>query len=349
MSTAQPPNTRVVYPDKSGRLLLLGVFQILLGCLSGLMALLIVVAGQLTQLAQPGQGQGQVQAMNPQTMIIGLATYIALAVAFIWLGIGLARARRWARTLTVVLSWMWLILGIVGFVAMLFLMEPMTRALIAQQPQMPKEMFMVMQVVWGGFAACAYVVIPGVLLVFSRGESVRVTCLRRDPKVPWTDRIPMPVLALSLSLAITFASMALIVLNNSVLPLFGVFVSGATGLGVVVLIELILAYLTWGTYRLQMAAWWGTLLLGLVGALNYLITFTRTDLIAMYEKMNLPPDQLDMIRKMGITEIMTRWTPWLSVIGAAAWVGYMWYVRRYFVEKGKGTAAEDQELATSIT
>src|SRR6516165_3731020 len=97
MSTAQPPNTRVVYPDKSARLLLLGVFQILLGLMSGLMAMLILVTSQLGPFAGP---QVQVQAMNQQTVIFGLAFYAPLAVAFIWLGIGLARARRWARTLT---------------------------------------------------------------------------------------------------------------------------------------------------------------------------------------------------------------------------------------------------------
>ena len=51
--------------------------------------------------------------MNMQTMMPAMVFYFLLAVAFIWLGIGLACARRWAWTLTVVLSWMWLLIGVV--------------------------------------------------------------------------------------------------------------------------------------------------------------------------------------------------------------------------------------------
>ena len=49
------------------------------------------------------------------------------------------------------------------------------------------------------------------------------------------------------------------------MPLFGVFVSGAAGAAVILLLALVLAYLAWGTYRLRMAAWWGMLLLWIVG------------------------------------------------------------------------------------
>jgi hypothetical protein len=240
-------------------------------------------------------------------------------------------ARRWARTLTIVLSWMWLVFGVAGFVMLLFFLQPMTEAVRAQQPNLPPEALMIMQVVGGGVAACAYLILPGVLLVFCHGDSVRLTCERRDPRIPWTDRCPMAVLALSLSLALAFASMAVVPLYGFVTPLFGVFVSGTTGAVVIALIELVLAYLTWGTYRLHMAAWWGTLLLGIVGAFNLVITFKVTTLIAMYEKMNMPPDQLEMIRKMGMAEWMSRAAPWMALIGGVTWVAYMLYVRKYFV------------------
>ena len=58
--------------------------------------------------------------MNVQTMIPGIVLYFVLAVALVWLGVGSIRARRWAWTLTVVLSWMWLIMGVVGFAVSCF-------------------------------------------------------------------------------------------------------------------------------------------------------------------------------------------------------------------------------------
>jgi len=103
----------------------------------------------------------------------------------------------------------------------------------------------------------------------------------------------------------------------------------------------VLAYLTWGTYRQQMAAWWGTLLLGLAGALDLVITFSVTDLMAMYEKMQMPADQLETMRKMGFIVWMSRSALWMGLVGGVAWVGYMLYVRRYFVR------GDDRPIGTS--
>jgi hypothetical protein len=86
-----------------------------------------------------------------------------------------------------------------------------------------------------------------------------------------------------------------------------------------------------------MAAWWGTLLLLSAGTLNMVVTFSRTDLMEMYEKMGMPADQLEMIQKTGIVESMSHWGPWMGLVGGAAWLGYLLYVRRYFVHSGEGT------------
>jgi len=145
----------------------------------------------------------------------------------------------------------------------------------------------------------------------------------------------MPVLALSIMLAVGVVSMSSAMAYGFVIPLFGVFISGAAGAVVILLIALVLAYLAWGTYRLQMAAWWATLLLAIVGTLNMVVTFSRVDLMQMYEKMGMPADQLEMIRKMGMVETMSQWGPWMNLAGGAAWLGYLLYVRRYFVRGGR--------------
>jgi len=313
--------------------MLLGVFQVLLGCLCGLMAVMMVAVSLLGPMAKAPQGQ----AMNTQVMIPGLVVYFPVAVAFIWLGIGLARARRWAWTLSVVLSWMGLITGVVSFFMGVFLMGPMMSASIAQQGKMPPEAMMAMRITQGAIMACVYILLPGLFLVACHRESVRATCQRRDPKTPWTDRCPMPVLAMSIILALSVMSMSWSMAYGCVMPLFGVFISGAAGALVILLIALVLAYLAWGTYRLQMGAWWGTLLLGIAGTLNMVVTFSRTDLMEMYEKMKMPADQLEMIRKTGLVESMSQWGPWMGLVGGAGWLGYLLYVRRYFVRSGEGT------------
>jgi len=314
--------------------MLAGIFQILLGCLCGLMAVMMAALSSLGPMAQAPQGQ----AMNRQTMIAGMVFYLPLAVAFIWMGIGLVRARRWAWTLTVVLSWMWLIMGVVASVMFVSFMGPMMSASIAQQGKVPPEAIMPVQIITGAFLACGYILLPGVFLVLCHRESVRATCQRRDPKIPWTDRCPMPVLALSILLAFSVVSMSSLVAYGPVMPVFGVFLSGASGAVVILLIALVLAYLAWGTYRLQMAAWWGTLLLWIAGGVNMVLTFRRTDLLELYEKVGMPADQVEMMRKSGFFESMSHWGPWMGLVGAAAWLGYLLYVRRYFVRSGEGTA-----------
>lgn len=326
MSTALPPTTTSVYPDRSTTLILLGIFQVLLGCLCGLMAVMMVALYLLGPMANAPQGQDR------QLMITGMVLYLPLALAFIWLGIGLVRARRWAWTLTVVLSWMWLIMGVVAFAMVVFFMGTM-----AQQGGMPPETIMAMRIIGGAVLACIYILLPGVFLVLCHRESVRATCRRRDPKIRWTDRCPMPVLALSIIQALSVVSMSSVVAYGCVMPLFGVFISGAAGAVVILLIALVLAYLAWGTYRLQMAAWWGMLLLVSAGTLNMVVTFSRTDLMEMYEKMGMPADQLELIRKTGIVESMSHWGPWMGLVVGAGWLGYLLYVRRYFVHSGVGT------------
>jgi hypothetical protein len=111
-----------------------------------------------------------------------------------------------------------------------------------------------MLIIGGAFLAFIYVLLPGVFLVLCHRESVRATCQRRDPKTRWTDRCPMPVLALSIMMALSVLSISSLVAYGCVMPLFGVFISGAVGAVVILLISLVLAYLVWGTYRLQMAA-----------------------------------------------------------------------------------------------
>jgi len=147
----------------------------------------------------------------------------------------------------------------------------------------------------------------------------------------------MPVLALSIMLALSVVSMSGVVAYGPVMPLFGVFLSGAAGAVAILLIALVLAYLAWGTYRLQMAAWWGMLLLWIAGTVNMVVTFSRADLMAMYEKMGLPADQLEMMRKMGFVESMSHWGPWVGLVSGAVWLGYLLYVRRYFVGSGQRT------------
>lgn len=329
MSTARP-GTMSEYPDRTTTLIIAGVLEVMLGCLCGLMALMMLVLSLAGPIAPP-QGQAPpVPAASGPALIQAAIVYVVPAVAFLWIGIGLVGARRWAWTLTVVFSWTWLVIGVLSFFFFLCFMGQSAWAAIAAQSKAPPETITVMRIGASVAVFCIYILVPGVFLLLCHHASVRATCLRRDPQTRWTDRCPMPVLAPSILLALSVISMFSLAAYNWTVPLFGGFISGAAGAAVVLLLAVVLAYLAWGTYRLQRAAWWGALLLGIVGTANMAITFSRNDLGQMYQKMGMPPDQLEMIRKMGMIDSMSRWGPWMGLAGGAFWLGYLLYIRRYF-------------------
>jgi hypothetical protein len=335
MQTAQPP-TASVYPDRSARLRFLGTFQVVLGGLWGMMTALAALSALMLVLGLLGSSSksAQSQAIDIQELIQGIVLFAPMAVGAIWLGIGLYRARRWAWTLSVAWSWMWLITGVFSLTTFVLFRGPPT-----QHEKMSPQAIVTMRLFSSVFEVCYDILLPGLFLVLCHREAVRATCQRQDPKTPWTDRCPMPVLALSTFLAWTIVWVVSLLAYRCAIPLFGVVFSGAAGAGVILLIALMQADLAWGIYRLQRVTWWGTLLFGIVGISNIVVTFSQTNLMNWYEKMALPDEQLEMFRKSGIAESMTHWGPWISLVGGAAWLGYLLYVRRYFVRHGDRTRA----------
>jgi hypothetical protein len=326
--TATPSESR----DRSGRLETVGALQILLGCFCGLGAI-FVGALRLFPMGRAAQN------WEPPIFVQMAAFYLGLAVAFIWLGKGMFSARRWAWTLTVVSSWIWLIFGVFGFINVEFIIGPRTWEYMAQQKgKMPAQFVESVRLFSGVFLAFLYLGLPGFFLMLSHHESVRATCIRRDPRVPWTDRCPMPVLAIVLFLAFSILPLRSLATLKFVVPCFGTFLSGGAGALATALIAIIVAALTWGLYRLRMAAWWGALLLGSASSLNTAITFQRADIAEMYKQQGFSASTLEMFHNKGLLELTRQWGLWTGLVGGVAWVVYLIAVRRYFLGNGVSTA-----------
>ena len=58
----------------------------------------------------------------------------------------------------------------------------------------------------------------------------------------------------------------------------------------------------------------------------------------MYDKMQMPAAQLEMMRTSGVLETMSRWMPWICFVSGVLCLGYLLYVRRYFV-RNRGVEA----------
>jgi hypothetical protein len=266
-------------------------------------------------------------AMSLSMMIPGILVYVLAAVWFIWMGIGSVKARRWARALVLVSSWLWLITGVNGLIFMLLLMPDMYEQM-GESGQMPPVAALIMKYTMMVFMTVFYAIIPTVLVLFYGSKNVKATCEFRDPQVRWTDKCPLPVLALSLLFGFWAVSMPLTVFYGCAIPFFGSILTGLPGAGVVLLVALLAGYVAWGTYKLSFNAWWGAVLLITTWALSTAITFSRVNILDFYEKMNFPEQQLETMKQFNISQ---GYLALFFGLWAAGLLGYLLYTRRYFV------------------
>ena len=199
---------------------------------------------------------------------------------------------------------------------------------MGESGQMPEVVARIMTYVMAGVMTVFYVIIPAALVLFYGSKNVKATCEFRDPRVRWTDKCPLPVLALSLIFGFWAVSMPFTLVYRYAMPFFGFILTGLSGAGVVLLVMLLAGYVAWGTYRLSINAWWCAVLVITAWALSTAITFSRVSILDFYEKMNFPQQQLDIIEQYSISQDYMVLYFGLWAVGL---LGYLLYTRRYFV------------------
>ncbi|MCE9618471.1 MAG: hypothetical protein K8R92_01000 [Planctomycetes bacterium] len=314
------------FKSRTSGLIFFGIVTLLLGGLCALFALMMLVAQTLVGMA--GKTPPPTQPAWPVSVMYG-----AMAVVLIWLGIGSIRARRWARALLLILSVVWLISGIfiLGGLMLVFpqFMEAMQSAGSSNQQKLPPEALLVMAVVMGAVFAVIFLILPLSYFLFYRSRHVKATCEARDPVQRWTDRCPLPVLAVSLWLGTTAPMMLLMPLAyRSVFPFFGDFLSGAAGTLAYVVMAVIFGWAARATYKLDVRAWWLVVAGSVLMAISNAITYSRHNLEDVYRLMELTPEQIEQAKQFA-------WFSgdslvWSSLIFVLPLLGYMLLVKKYF-------------------
>ncbi len=324
------------FKDMKTGLVVFGILQIIFGGFCALMVPFMI----LGMIASSVLDNSSAVPMSPTMMIAAVLIYVLLAVWFVCMGIGSIKARRWARALLLVTSWLWLICGTCGLVFMLLLM-PDVYDQMGKIEQMPPGMARIMKYVMTVFMIIFYVIIPGVLVLFYGSKNVKATCQFRDSRLRWTDKCPLPVLAVSLIFGSGAVSMLFMGFYGWVIPFFGSILNGMKGAAVVLVVMLLFGYVAWGTYKLSIKAWWCAVLVIIAWALSAGITFSRVSILDYYEKMNFPEQQLDMIEQYSIPQdyMVLFFGLWV-----ACFLGYLLYTRRYFVRPVEQESASQQTL-----
>jgi hypothetical protein len=313
----------LTYKDRKTGLAIFGAIQIVLGALCALFVPLMLMG----MLAAAVMDKGANEAMSVRAMIPGLLVYVLLATWFIWMGIGSIQARRWARALCLVSSWICLISGITGMLFMLMFMPDMYEQM-SKDGQMPANVVTIVKYVTFVFMTVIYIIIPTSFILFYGSKNTKATCEHRDPVVRWTDKCPLPVLALTLMAGSGAACLPLMGLYGWAIPCFGVIATGAVGAGIALVLFVVLGYITRGLYRLDLKAWWCAAGLAVVWGASCTITFSRVSLLELYEKMNFSAQQLEMMKKMSFTQSNS--PVFASLFYVLLLLLFLVYTRRYF-------------------
>ncbi len=303
-----------------------GILEILLGGLAALMIPLMIV-GQVTA-ARVTQ-----DPLSLRQIIPGAVFYGTVATVLIWLGIGSCKTRRWAWSLSLIVAWSWLAVGVLSTAAMAFFLPSILNASQPRGQGLPESARLVVMIVSILFMGFFLVAVPGVLVLFYRSRHVRATCESSDPSPCWTDACPLPVLGLSLWLGFGAVTMLTLPLStHGVLPVFGRLLSGVVGSLCCVGLAALWGYSAWAVYRLRAVGWWIVLTSLCVMAASTWVTFTQIDLLEMYRVMGYPERQIEMMKQF--TFIQGHGMAYSSVAGAIPMLGFLLFVRRYFRAPG---------------
>jgi len=320
-----PPPT---YRDRSGGLVACGIIQILCGGLAALgipfMLLGLVMSAKTAGVHAPIGAS-----------VSAVASYGFLAVLQFTLGIGSIRARRWARALTLIVSWIWLLVGVLATVLFTAVLPTSFLAGIKQAssinptaPPPPVAFIAVILTFIIVLFAVFLVIIPLAFVIFFSRKDVEETCRRRDPVERWTDRRPLPVLAVSLVFAAAVPYYLLLGVTTPLFPFFGRYLVGIPAAIAFLAMAMLDAYLAVALFRLKITGWWVAVVALGLRLISSAITFRRGDLLGAYAKMGWKQAQLNA---MGSNPLfMSGAILWWSLGFVLVFLGYVIWLRRYF-------------------
>ena len=321
MDDPAPPSLALASKDRRTGLIVFGVFEILLGAFCALLIPMMLIGQKIA--AKYGHGP------NP-SVLPAIIIYAAIAITFLTLGIGSCRARRWARTLLLCLGWIGLCVGAFSIPLAWVALGSLDAQLAAQGRQMPAGGLMIVKIFAAATSFIIYVVIPGCLVLFYRRADVRATCERLDPIPRWTDRCPVPVLALCVfKTSCLIALLGALPFYANAFPLMGTILQGWLAHILWIAICAFMIYSILGFYRLNRTVWRISLVVIAILAVSYSLTYYRIGLMEYYRLAGLPEDQLAQLARSPLMSNST-FLLWIMGTSTVAYFGAVILVGRYF-------------------
>lgn len=328
----RPPPTLPQFKNRRGGLVFFGLLMVLGGLLYLLSTLVSIVAYIFLARAEMGPAVGTA----PRYIQYGLPFNLGWATLLISLGVGSILARRWARALTLILSWCALAMGVLASGFLLVAFPKMSQEFAAIPDADPTITRIATTIVWS-FVLFMFTVVPGAFILFYRSKHVKATCERIDIRERWTDRCPLPVLGMVIILylyaVISLSSLA----YGNLFPFFGVLVRGIPSVLMIVAVAFIYIWLAQSSYKQELTAWRNTVLFAIFMGVSAIVTFARIDVVEVIGHIGLSEEDVAAMNATGILEKSVQLP--LIAVGNALWIGYLVFVRRYFPAKDTNPSA----------
>ncbi len=329
--------------DYSAGLAAFGAAEIVLGALCFMLAAMLF---------------GSVSAAAPGSLLPkhGVPSGIALLLLSAWwsaMGFGSLRARRWARALVIVGAWVAVFYGTLAMALALVVLPEACNAIVDAGVVGPGDAVAVLYAAVG-MLFLLHMVFPLAAIVFYGMKGVRNSCERRNPRPCWTDRLPLPLMAMG---CISILGSLLVVaggFENHVVFFFGRVLSGGWGACVLLAVSAGSAYVGWGAFTRRMHAWWGAYVLVLLVCSSMMLTFAEIDMETLYLRMGHGAGDVDRLERFipfspaALTFVSCIW-------GILACIFLVWVrdcfrpavpaeaVKSYALRKAEEAAAEHQD------
>jgi hypothetical protein len=318
MDSTLPVAVPSPYKSRRAWLIAFGVIDILMACVFLLLILFSVIA-----FVGPAAARMPSSQISPRALmvLVGLE-YGLLAGVFFTGGIGSIRCKNWARIFMLVVSGLWLGLGLVATLIMVFIVP----AIMRQQPgnlspsMRHASMVGIVTVMTG-----LMVLLPAIFLFFYSRKSVRATCLAKGAQVAALAPGGTPAPGLPVPLAILGVWQALGVLSVFTTLfvrgafVFGVVLHGAAAFLVLLTLSILSGYAAWAIFRRKLIGWQIALFIAGFGTINMLVSYVRR------------PDLLQLFREIGYNDQTLRIYEQSPQLLAVFWLGSIVFMTVYLV------------------
>lgn len=298
-----------MFDDRRTALALLGALQIFAGIAAVGLGFLVMIV-----LATAGGMTGSATS--------SIFFYFGGGVLLIVLGVGSIRCRRWARDLILVLSAVATTIGVFATAMIAIIMPRIARDVPDDGDPLTTALILISV----GVIAIFMIAIPAAHVYIYSRPSIRQTCLARDPRSPWTEKMPLPVLGV-VALLLFGGVSTLMSITHPVIPIGGTILTGTAGMMTVLLISGAMIALAWGLGRLSRVAWLSLLVWLIAGAAIGVWTLFSIDYAEMYALMSeqyradVPVELFDIYSSPAVIATFA--------IGWTAWLAYVIYIRRF--------------------